>query len=383
MANIVDYVKNNCTSTFEEHALSIEDALVLAELSYLKFDALLNRMSEKPVSIKELASMKDSEFMFSDPKYGKDYRELFDAALSSMRFSDISFSFYINRIDVEKETQFAAVTYLLPTGEAFVAFRGTDESIVGWQEDFGLALNKPITGQRLSVDYLEKVCSVLKCDLSLGGHSKGGNLAVYSAMNSPDDIKSRLIHVYSFDGPGFRPEVLKESGSADVIGKIISVIPQSSLVGMLLNTSDDSIVVNSRSVGVFQHNPYYWVIKDGSLSRTEITEQHRRWINTFNEWIFSLDEEHLERFVSLFCEVLNATEASDTRELTGQIFKSAGNVFKKTRDIDDDTKDFLQKIGRSYFDLVKDMVKSEVREKMDEALNAVRSVKKAESTGRE
>ncbi len=377
MANIVDYVKKYCGTTFEKQPLSIEDALVLAELSYLKFDPVLEQMCETPVSIKDLAAKKDADLMFADPKYGKDYRELFDAALSSVRFSEISFSFYINRIEAENETQFAAVTYLLPTGEAFVAFRGTDESIVGWQEDFGLALNKPIMGQKLSVDYLEKVCTSFKGDLSLGGHSKGGNLAVYSAMNSPADIKSRLIHIYSFDGPGFRPEVIRENNGEDVIGKLISVIPQSSLVGMLLNTAEDSIVVNSRSVGVFQHNPYYWVIKDGTFSRTEITNQHRRWINTFNEWIFSLDEERLERFVNLFCEVLNATEASDTRELTGQIFKSAGNVFKKTRDIDDDTKEFLQKIGKSYFDMVKDMMKSEAREKMNEALEAIRTVKKS------
>lgn len=378
MANIVDYAKLNCDLTFKEQALSIEDALVLCELSYLKFDGLLEPMSKEPVSIKELASKDNSRNMFSDPKYGKDYEKLFNAALASKRFGDIAFSFYINKIEVENETQFAAVTYTLPTGDLFLAFRGTDESIVGWQEDFMLALDRPHAGRSLSVDYVNEVAANTVGRLYTGGHSKGGNHAVFSSMNADPSAKERIINVFSFDGPGFRPEVIKEYHGEDMVDRMVSVIPQSSLVGLLLDTGKDSIVVNSHAVGVMQHNPYYWVIKNGRFVRTEISEQHKLLISTFNEWLFSLDEAHLERFVKLFCEVLDATEASTTRELTGQIFKSAGNVIKKAKDIDEDTKEFLQGLIRSYFEIAKDLVKTEVKEKFDEASKAIKSSKKTE-----
>ena len=362
MGNIVDYVKKNCNKSFSEKSLSKEDALVLCQFAYLKFDGVLSAMDETPVSIKDLSHHEKVDLLFSDYRYEKDNRALFEGMAGSVRFSDVKVSFYINKIETENELQFSAITYVLPNSEVFVAFRGTDENIVGWQEDFGLALNKPIAGQKMSTKYINDVSRKFKGNFYVGGHSKGGNLAMYAAMNCPTDIQSRISKVFSFDGPGFRPEFLEEYNYSAIRKKVVSVIPQSSLVGMLLAADGDSTVVMSKSLGVWQHNPYTWVIKGDKFANAVLKEPHKFLIMSLNEWILSLDEEQLNRVVKLFIEILAATQAQTTMELSKEAFKCAGNVIRKTKDIDDDTKRFLYNTAKSYFDMVKDMAKADMKE---------------------
>lgn len=365
MPNIVEYVKKFGTDSFAQRPFSVEDALVLCQFSYLKFDGLLKTMDSQPTSIKSLADSPDREKLFCDKRYVRERKNLLDYMVGSERFGGTELQFYVNRIDTEEETQFCAVTFFVPGYGYFVSFRGTDENIVGWQEDFQLALKKPFTGQKLSVEYLAEVASKIDGSFSVGGHSKGGNLAVYSAMKSADTVKSRIDRIYSFDGPGFRREFLEEYNYESVKDRVISVIPKSSIFGLLLSVDRETIVVMAHSIGPLQHNPYSWVLRKGQFVKREVTQTHMVFVNAFNEWVYSLNDEQLRRFVHALGEVLNATEAETTLEISSEFIKTVRKVFKRSKELDDRSKEFLDFMVSSYYDMTKVMVKSEVKKTMD------------------
>ena len=280
MGNMIDYVKNMGNFDFTEVPFQTEDALVFSELCYLKFDGIVEGQDKESISLSKIQNLPEKESLFCIKAYEKDNRALFKALTESKRFKDLLLSDYVNYIDKESETQFSAITFEIPRKVIFIAFRGTDETMCGWQEDFKLALKKPIIGQTLSTAYINEIAERIKVPFFVGGHSKGGNLAMYAAMCASDYAKHLITKIYSFDGPGFRPEFLAETEAGDFKSKLVSVIPKSSPVGMLLNTPGEYTVIEAKSVGVLQHNPYNWVInKDNKLSESSMTEAVFSWLS--------------------------------------------------------------------------------------------------------
>ncbi len=364
MSNIIDYVRTQGAQSLQDLEFSKEDALVLAEFCYLKFERILDEMSDRPVSLQKIRNSEFYESMFTNFSHEKEKRALLEAMSESVRFKNLKVCMYINRIDVKDEMQFCALTFLLPNGETYIGFRGTDETIVGWQEDINMALERPIRGQKLSAKYVNDVAMKISGQFMIGGHSKGGNLAMYSAMNCSKVVQRRIKAIYSFDGPGFRKEFLEKYGFDNIREKLVSVIPKSSYVGLLLSTDENSIVVASKSVGVRQHNPYNWVVADAKLEETRLSEQHLLLLDTFNEWMCGLDEEHLNAFVKILTEVLNATEATDTRELSADIYGHALKAVNAAKDLDEETKEFLKDLLKTFAVLMKDRVISDVSGKI-------------------
>ena len=371
MGNIIDYVLEFGNQSFSEVSFKKEDALLLCQFFYLDFDKILNTLSEETVSVSELDLNAEKESLFSNPRYEKDNRELFEAVVSSKRYSDIKLCMYINRIEVENETQFAAVTMICPNAERLVIFRGTDENMVGWQEDFGLALKKPITGQMLSAKYLNDVSARFGGKLSVAGHSKGGNLSIYSSLCATDAVKERIHNIYCFDGPGFRKEFLDKWKYWEISDRIIKVIPKSSIVGMILDTDENSQVVKARQLGMAQHKIFNWVIEDGELVSEELSEQHELLVKSLNDWILSQSEEKLERFTDFLDHMLESTEADTTVEFTNDVYHHMLLAIKAATEIDDDTKEFLNLFLKSYFDIVKDAISDDVKQKVEEKVKRV------------
>ena len=297
MGNIVSYLEENGHLSFAELPFNEVDALILSQFSYMKFDGLIPKITEEmeSVSFLHLAGHMDEKFVFSDERYEKDNRLLFEQMLKSKRFSSTLFNYYASIIDENVETQFCAFTCFLENNLPVVIYRGTDENFVGWKEDFNMAFKKPVPGQHLAKLYLNQVGGLVFSDFILCGHSKGGNLAVYSSMNTYPDIRSRIKRIYSFDGPGFRPEILKSEDYDSISDKIEKYIPKSSVVGMLLEEHEDYLVVDSHSIGVLQHNPFTWRVKDTSFVGKEGVYKGRQFMNeSLNEWILTLNEEQLE-----------------------------------------------------------------------------------------
>ncbi len=354
MGTVIEYLKEYGDYTFQEKPFTEVDSLALCQLSYLKFDGMVPGVQEdkKPVTLKELEKRKDFDRLFADERFEKQNRALVAGMLGGKRFRKLRLDHYINIVEKEWETQFSAVTFILDDGTVYVAYRGTDESIVGWKEDFNMAFRSPVPGQEYSVSYINMVTRQIRCPLYVGGHSKGGNLAVYSAMNCYPEVQDRIIQIYSLDGPGFRPEVL-EKGKYDLIAdRVTKILPQSSLVGMLFESDMRFQVVESRTFGLAQHDPFTWRVEQDHLVRADgIYQGRKRMDNTLNQWILSLDEEQLKVFVDTLYQVISASKADNLIDLTAGWKVSMTRIVAALKEVDDQTTEILKRVIRSLFEI--------------------------------
>lgn len=351
---ITGYVKKYGDYTFMEKPMNDVDSLALCQFCYLKFDGMVPLVTQnrKSVSLQEIASHKDFENLFSDERYEKDNRALFDAMLNSRRYRRMKMNCYINIVETEWETQFSAITFLLEDGTMYIAYRGTDETIVGWKEDFNMAFESPVPGQAYAVKYLNMVTGRLYNSFYVGGHSKGGNLAVYSAMNCPSQVQERILKVYSMDGPGFRKEVLEKCRYEAVEDKIVKILPHSSMVGMLFETTPNYKVVESKTFGLLQHNPYTWLIEgDDFLYVKGLYESRRLFDEALNEWVMSLDDAQRRMFVDTLYQVVSASKAENLIDLTADWKKSMNGMVSALKEVDDETKRAVKQIIRRLFEI--------------------------------
>lgn len=378
MGTILDYLKEYGDYTLEEKAFSEVDSLVLSQFAYLKFDNLAPAPGEdKPaVSLSELKNHADYDRLYADERYREDNTALFLGMYRSKRFQNTKIYNYVNLIDLTTETQFSAVTFRLPNGVCYVAYRGTDETIVGWKEDLNLAFSDPVEGQRMSVDYLNRAAESITGNFYVGGHSKGGNFATYACMNCDAEVRRRIMAIYDHDGPGFRPEVRAQGTYDEIADRIHKTIPHSSLVGMLLYSDGVYQVVESKTIGLAQHNPYTWLIKDDHFRTVNELYAGRKFMDeALNRWILSLSQEEMHTFVDTFYKVILASETDNLIDFTANWLQSIQKIGAALKEIDPQTGKAIIQIMKSLFEVVsfnaKEKVKSRTelqKEKFDEGI---------------
>lgn len=363
MGTVLDYLREYGNRSFREKPLTEVDSLALCQLSYLKFDGLVPgvRENKASVTLQSLAEHADFDRLFSDVRYEKVNRELIREMLAGKRFANMKLNCYVNMVEKEWETQFSAVTYFLDDGTVYIAYRGTDENIVGWKEDFNMAFLSPVPGQEYSVKYLSAVAGRLHCPFYVGGHSKGGNLAVYSAMKCPSHIQERIVRVYSMDGPGFRPEVQEKGGYETIADRVVKILPHSSLVGMLFESDMRFQVVESKTFGLAQHDLYSWLVEEDHLVRVDdIYERRKRMDNALNQWILSLNEQQLRTFVDTLYQVIAASQADNLIEFTSEWKRSMNGMLAAMKEVDEETMKVLKEIVWSLFEIAGAQVRREV-----------------------
>lgn len=363
---IIDYLKEYADVSLKDEPMNDVDSLVLCQFAYLKFDGLVPLVTEnaRPVSLQQLYEHPDYEKLYGDERYEKENRALFEAMRVCARFRNMKLNCYINIIEnqADFETQFSAVTFLLEDGTMYVAYRGTDETIVGWKEDFNMAFLSPVPGQEFAIKYLNMVTKRLPKDFYIGGHSKGGNLAVYAAMRCVPQVQRRILKIYSMDGPGFRPEVLEKYDFGRIEDRTCKILPHSSLVGMLFEKDIRYQVVESRTFGLAQHNPFTWLVRDGHFETVSDIYETRRFVDdTLNEWILSLDERSLRTFVDTLFQVLSASESDNLIDFTANLKRSMTGVLGAMKDLDEDTQKALKQVLKSLFEIAGLRVKQEFK----------------------
>ena len=360
MRNIVSYLEEYGHLSFAELPFNEVDALVLSQFSYLKWKGLVPKPSytKEAISLKEMKETMDETVVFSDERYEKNNRLLFARLSESKRFAGMSCNYFTDIINEFVETQFCAITCFFTDMVPVVVFRGTDENLIGWKEDFNMAFNKPVPGQRLSALYLNEAGSRIDGEFMVCGHSKGGNLAVYSSMNAFADIQKRIKRIYSFDGPGFRPEILNSEDYEKIAGRIEKYIPQSSLVGMILENHEDYMVIDSHSIGLLQHDPYTWKVADASFVRKEAVHKSSKFMNTtLNEWILKLNEEQLEIFVGTLFHILEGCDSKNLIDMAIDWKKSVSGMIRASKQVDDATRDEIAAILQMFTDVMKENLK--------------------------
>ena len=275
MPDIFDYIKWRGDLSFHSDPPNEVDALVFSGLAYICYGAVLPADISPRLTLREAArevlAMPD---LLSRSQIKND-RELLKAASESERFGSCILTHYVDRIIPEEETQFAAVTFLLDDGSAFLAFRGTDDSLTGWKEDFNMSFLESVPAQRMAVEYVESFVQSHALPLRLAGHSKGGNLAVYAGARVAEKTQSCILRVYNNDGPGFGPHMMTDEGYLRIIPKIRTLVPQSSVIGMLLEIDnlDTSTDYTLMALGLMEADstggyPVYRYIRDNP--RTEL-----------------------------------------------------------------------------------------------------------------
>jgi len=351
MKNIIDYAAEE-SSSFQTKEFNTVDSLVLSQLAYLHFDGFVPGISDtaEPVSIAEVARKENRDTLFHDVRDSDSNRKLFQTLAVSPRFRDVRMAFYVNKIDFKAEKQFSAVTYLLDDRTAYIAYRGTDSTFVGWKEDFNMGFISPVPSQEEGVKYLNTVAGLISSDLKVGGHSKGGNIAVYSSIKCNQPIQNRITHVFNHDGPGFREEIFQLSGYLNMKDRIHKTLPQSSVIGMLLQNQENYSVVRSNRFWIMQHDPFSWLVENSDFCYVRTVKNSAMFMNTtLNKWISSLDDNKRELFVDTLYQVIKATGATTFYDLTGDWQKKAAAALKAIKDIDEDTKIFVLKTIGSLF----------------------------------
>lgn len=379
-----EYLKTYGNRTFMEEPLNEVDSLILCQFAYLKFDGMVPDLKEnKPsVTLQELAEHKDYENLFKNTWFVRNNRKLFESLLNSRRFGKMKLNCYVNIIETEWETQFSAVTCMLEDGSIYVVYRGTDESIVGWKEDLNMAFLDPVPGQAYSVKYLNMVVGKLHQPFYVGGHSKGGNLAVYAAMNCPREVQDRIIKIYNMDGPSFRPEILKKYDYDAIKDRTVKIIPQSSLVGMLFEQTMDYRVVKSKALGLLQHDPFSWNVRYGRFADIkQVFESQRIMDDTLNEWILSLNEEQVRTFVDTLYQIISSSQKNNLIDFSVDWMNSINCVFTASRELDDKTKEMIKETMKALFRLAQVRVMDEIVRKPKQILDSL--TQKKESNGTE
>lgn len=350
--DIIDYLDWRGDLTFEHSPLNEVDALIFCQLAYLNFTNLAPADFESSIKLSELSQIffASSDFasrsdlgMLIDPRSN----ELLQKAGKSQRFKNVEIAAFVAKYDHENEEQFSAVTFVLNQGgllekqQVFVAFRGTDDTIVGWKEDFNLAFLDKVPAQEDASAYLTRAAlSFKKAELFIGGHSKGGNLALYAAAHLEEKAKKNLFAVYNFDGPGFSQETLDSDEFFSIKTKVHSVYPQFSIVGMLFHHYDSYKIVQSDEKLVMQHNPFSWfTLATEFKSKEDLDSGSEIFFKSFNKWFEPLLPEQREQFIETLFGLLESTNAVTNSDLSRDALKNTGKIIKAFASLDSEIRD--------------------------------------------
>lgn len=360
MSHIVSYVKRQKENTFFDVPFNEVDALVLSQFIYLKLDGLIPTTSEKKeaVYLYEIANNLDYEKVFMDERYRKNNTELFEAMVESKRFRRMKMNYFSDITSVLAETQFSAMTVFLEGGPNVVIYRGTDETMVGWKEDFNMIFKEPVTGQSLSAMYLQQVSEQLEGDFIVTGHSKGGNFAIYASMNVEDKIQDRIDRVYSFDSPGFRPEILESVDFNKIKDRIIKYLPHSSIFGMLLQSKENYQIVECFSIGVLQHNPYNWQISGNEFKKVDKLGRSSVFLNeTYNEWLYGLSDEELQAYSEIWYKIMQDANITTMLQFTKEPGKALISLIDAIKETDDKTKEMAKDLAHGLIEVAKENIR--------------------------
>jgi hypothetical protein len=296
---------------------------------------------------KMIESHLESE-VFMDGRYEADNRALLEAMLASRRFGKLKCNYLYSNIDKDAETQFFAFTVFIPDVLPVVVFRGTDETLLGWKEDFNMAYRAPVPGQSHAATYIKQVALRLPGGFMTAGHSKGGNLAVYSAMTAPAALRDRVMHIYNFDGPGFNRELMDKYEYPLIADRICKIIPESSIVGMILERDKHYKTVVSTARGGAQHNPYTWVIYDGRFDLIEdVSTASRVFGESITNWMDETDPDKREVIFGTVYDILASSDAETTIELR-ESKKAPRNMLKAMIDMPDETKEKFKAVLKEF-----------------------------------
>ena len=308
------------------------DNVIFSYLSYIDFRDLKEDWEEF-FDLKDLFLDFCEKYSLEEIKAAGQFTERAPLLLKEMmegeRFSATKVGYYAEDFDKDKVKQFAALVFLLPDGRNYISFRGTDKTITGWKEDFLMSCQSETAGAKEAVEYFNKIAPVLEGELILGGHSKGGNFAMYAAAFCEAEYKERIVQVYNNDGPGFREEVIQTPEFQEILPKISTIAPQSSIIGQLLSNPAKQHVIHSTAKGILQHDAMTWEAEKDSLVSAELDELSEYTKTTLGSWLESMDDETRESLCTTAFSLIESTKSETFIEFSGNLMKNMETIWKE------------------------------------------------------
>lgn len=351
MSNVCDYILWRGDLELNQSQFNEIDSLILTRFSYFPFDTLIEK--DEIVTIKELAERFKQKDISKMPILWKDDVKLFPLMGQSKRFGKMLATKYINKINLEQEKQFSAITIIMPDDTIYISFRGTDNTIVGWKEDFNMSFKSHVASQKDAVNYLEKIANEYpNKKIRIGGHSKGGNLAVYSAVFCNKDINDRIISIDNNDGPGFSDDITNTFEYKEIIKKVHTYIPQSSIIGRLLNHEEEYTILESIQKGIMQHDLYSWQLEGTKFKYVkELTNGSEIVDKTIKGWLTQIDAEKREKVIDTLFDILYKTDADTMKKFKANWFANVKTVMKSYKNLDEESKKMIIQVISSLINI--------------------------------
>ncbi len=345
--NITTYVNKN-KADFHVCPFNEADSLVLSQLAYLQYPRSLSRVPFATFS--EL--LPHCEQMAKDTFFPKANEKLMHAVAKSPRFKDVKIGLFRQRNSDKRALRFAGVTFVLPNGVAYVAFRGTDTTVVGWKEDFNMSFLKTVPSHAYAQNYLNIVASTVDGELIVGGHSKGGNLAVYASTYAQSDVKKRIVAVYDHDGPGFRESIYEQPAYVEISSRIFKTVPRDSVVGMLLETHDVYDVVDCNTLLLLQHNPFSWIVKGNCFKKVPKTSRTSEIFDeAFGKWLAGMDMPTRRKMVKAIFAVVEGAGESTFTDISKKFISSVRGMHNAYKNLDEEGKGLMSLGGKRLLKL--------------------------------
>ncbi len=347
MANLFDYLQWRGDLTLAQSPFNEVDNLILCELSYIELGGIVPAPTQPGcLLLKEAAARyfkgRDATEFHMGVLVPDTIPQLFAQMANYPRFQNLRLCGYVNQIDESQQKQFSALCILLDDGTRFVAYRGTDDTIVGWKENFNMSFLSSVPAQLDALAYLTSIAAGCNEPLRIGGHSKGGNLAVYAAMHAPSEVQARILEVYNNDGPGFRENIVQQAGYQAIRERVHTIIPQSSVVGLLLEHEEAYQVVKSSQTGLFQHDGFSWeVCGPCFLHLDDLSGSSRHLDQALKAWLNDMDQAQRRQFVDALSTLLDATQAKTLTDLSSSKLKTAAALVNTWKHLDENTREML------------------------------------------
>jgi hypothetical protein len=333
------------------------DAMIFSLLSYVNYLPVFPSFSiEKKVSINDIVADFEKKNIFKKAEkdlieFEKECLNLLKLLSTCDRYSDIKLTAYRETFKVDKTVQFGAITFILEDGTLVLSYRGTDNSLIGWKEDFAMSFDKTVGSQKCGLAYINEVKAINSNPIIITGHSKGGNVAVYSGIKSDEVLQDRILKIYNFDGPGFNSKaVVKKDYESLGIEKIITLVPQSSIVGILLQHEEPySVVYSSKKTGIFQHYPMSWEVDKKSFKRIEEFKNSSLYFDeTIHSFLEHMNEDELALFVDTLFDTVQAGGAINLKDLIKNPAKTIGAMRKFYNDVPPKTRKQIETFIKAF-----------------------------------
>ena len=364
MSNIINYINRYGHLTFDELKLNKLDELVFSVLSYVDFDGILENNKYHKVRLEDAAN----EYF---KKYGKKEvdsylqgviaaNKVFDYIKNENRYKDLYLYNYSYKRDHDK--QFSALFIDIDPKLTFVSFEGTDDLISGWKEDFQMTYMFPIPAQREAIKYINKSIPLFTDRKYIfGGHSKGGNLSVVAAMYANPLIKPKIKRIVSFDGPGLKDEQFNSKHYRSIDKKVELIVPDSCLIGILLNHRKNQTVIKSSMIGPMAHSFNYWDVDETKFIPSKLTKGSKETERIINEWLAKYNDKEREFLVK---EMFSVFDRAHIESLTDIKLSNIGKIkafIDESKKLDAEAQVMLKTLTEFFMTYLKNDTRSKLK----------------------